>query len=144
MSLIDEALKRAQAAHEGETRPGSGERPWTPVPLPDRTEARRRTALRAAGVVALASAIVGAAWLLRPAAKDSPPPVAVRPTAVPATPAPLEEVIVVPPSRGVSAAQPTRGPAAAAKPAAPADSSRATAPANTAPGRRAFLESASP
>ncbi len=140
MSLIDEALKRAQAAHEGETRPGSGARPWTPVPLPDRTEARRRTALRAAGVVALAFAIVAAAWLLRPATKESLPP-SVRPTAVPAPPAPLEEVVVAPPPRSVSA-QPTRGPVAATWPAAPAEagtaaSSPAPAPASAPPGRLA-------
>ena len=146
MSLIDEALKRAQAVHEGETRPGSGARPWTPVPLPDRTEARRRTARRAAGVVALALAIVAAAWLLRPATKGLPlhqreSERAVRPPAVPALPTPLEEAIVAPPSRGVSA-QPTRGPVAAARPAAPAEaglaaSSPAPAPASAPPGRLA-------
>ncbi|HEV2062923.1 MAG TPA: hypothetical protein VGS00_00045, partial [Thermoanaerobaculia bacterium] len=146
MSLIDEALKRAQAVHEGETRPGCGARPWTPVPLPDRTEARRRTARRAAGVVALALAIVAAAWLLRPATKGLPlhqreSERAGRPPAVPALPTPLEEAIVAPPSRDVSA-QPTRGPVAAARPAAPAEaglaaSSPAPAPASAPPGRLA-------
>lgn len=141
MSLIDEALKRAQAAHEGDTRPGSGARPWTPVPLPDRTETRRRTALRAAGVVALAFAIVAAAWLLRPATKGVPP--LGRPAGFPALPTPLEEVIVAPPSSGVSA-QPTREPAAAARPAAPAGAGQhasspapAPAPASAPPARPA-------
>jgi hypothetical protein len=145
VSLIDEALKRAQAAHEGETRPGSGERPWTPVPLPDRTEARRRTALRAAGVVALTFAIVAAAWLLRPATKGAPlhqkeSERAVRPD-VPALPTPLEEAIVAPPSRGIST-QTTRGPSVVAQPAAaaspgPAASSTASAPASAPSGHSA-------
>ena len=148
MSLIDEALKRAQAAHQDEARPGGGERPWTPVPLPDGREASRRRALRIAGVLVVAGAIGVAAWLLLPAARNVPPPASkgpssAAPTAVPATPAPLEEVIVAPPSRGVSAAQPTRGPAATAKPAAPAAagsadaSPPAPAPGNPAPGRPA-------
>lgn len=149
MSLIDEALKRAQAAHQGETRPGSGERPWTPVPLPDRSEARRRKALRSAGVAAFALAIVAAAWLLRPTARDTAPPAGkglspALPTAVPATPAPLEEVIVPPPSRGVATVKPTHGPGAAPQPAAPAASEGGPAasppapvPASAAPGRPA-------
>lgn len=148
MSLIDEALKRAQAAHQGEPRQGGGARPWTPVPLPDRTEARRRTALRAAGVLALALALVSAVWLLRPATKglalhQRESERAVRPHAVPALPTPLEEAIVAPPSRGVSA-QPTRGPVAAARPAAPAGAGHhasspapAPAPASAPPGRLA-------
>lgn len=146
MSLIDEALKRAQAAHQSETRPGAGARPWTPVPLPDRREARRKTALRAAGVVLLASAIVAAAWLLRPATKDLPPPSGEsrslsRPTAAPAPHAPLDAVAVAPPSRAVSA-QPTRGPVAAARAASvavagQAASSPVPAPATGPAGRPA-------
>jgi hypothetical protein len=130
VSLIDEALKRAQATHQGETRPGSGARPWTPVPLPDRREARRATTLRAAGVVALACAIAAVAWLLRPAAKDLAHGAgesrnASRPTTAAAPlPTPLEEAIVAPPSRGV-AGQPTRGPVSAARPAAPSVAGKA-------------------
>jgi hypothetical protein len=63
--LIDDALKRAQAAGEGEAvRPTS--RPWTPTPLPDPGIARRR-ALRGALGTAAAIAIVAAAavWLVR-------------------------------------------------------------------------------
>jgi hypothetical protein len=61
VSLIDEALKRAQEAsqREGEKAP---QRPWTPAPLPDAGLARRRAAVRlglrilgvAAGVAVLA------------------------------------------------------------------------------------------
>jgi hypothetical protein len=137
VSLIDEALKRAQAAHQGETRSGSGARPWTPVPLPDRTEARRRTALRAAGVVALATAIVAAAWLLRPATRGMPlhqreSERAVRPPAVAALPTPLEEAIVAPPSRGASA-QPPRGPGATAPPVVAANPGTAASSAAPPP-----------
>ncbi len=149
MSLIDEALKRAQAAHQGETRPGGGERPWTPVPLPDGREASRRRAFRVAGVLVAAGAIGVAAWLLLPAARTVPPPASkgpssAAPTAVPATPAPLEEVIVAPPSRGVATVKPTQGPAAAPRPTAPASSEAgpvasppASAPASAAHGRPA-------
>ena len=65
MSLIDDALKRAQAAGEGEAaRPTS--RPWIPTPLPDPGIARRRALLRWLGIAA-AIAIVAAVgvWLLR-------------------------------------------------------------------------------
>jgi hypothetical protein len=145
VSLIDEALKRAQAAHQGKERPEAGARPWTPVPLPDPTEARRRAGLRAAGVVALALAVAGAAWLLRPAPKSvqlhqGKSERAVRPD-VPALPTPLAEVIVAPPSRPVSA-KPTLGPAAAGLPAAPSKAAPSAsfpsaASASDAPGRPA-------
>ena len=122
MSLIDEALKRAQAAHQGQTRPDGGARPWTPVPLPDRTEARRRSAVRAAGVVAILIAIAAAVWLLLPSGNgvslhQRESERAVRPPAAPAQPTPLAEAIVAPPSRGISA-QSARGLAAAGQPAA--------------------------
>ena len=60
LSLIDDALKRAQAAGEGEAaRPTN--RPWTPTPLPDPGIARRRAMVRAAGIAiaAVALAVVG-------------------------------------------------------------------------------------
>ena len=131
MSLIDEALKRAQAAHQGEMRPGSGARPWTPVPLPDRRDARRSTTLRVAGVVLLAGAIVAAAWLWRPATRGLPRGAEVsgspgRPTAVPALPTPLEEAIVAPAFRGLPA-QPTRGPLTVARAALKAEAGKAAA-----------------
>ena len=60
MSLIDEALKRAQEASQREGEKAQ-QRPWTPPPLPDAGLARRRAAVRlglrilgaAAGVVVL-------------------------------------------------------------------------------------------
>ncbi len=66
MSLIDDALKRAQAA--GEAAPGrpSGARPWSPAPLPDAGLARRRAALRWSGIgAAVVLAAVAAVWLYR-------------------------------------------------------------------------------
>ena len=50
MSLIDEALKRAQEASQREGEK-SQERPWTPAPLPDAGLARRR----ATGMIGISS-----------------------------------------------------------------------------------------
>ena len=90
MSLIDEALKRAQEASQREGEK-SQERPWTPAPLPDAGLARRRAAvrlgLRILGVVA---GVVVLAFLGRlvwnSAAPDTPTPTspASRVAAVPA------------------------------------------------------------
>ncbi len=65
MSLIDDALKRAQAAGgEEAARPAS--RPWIPTPLPDPQIARRRAVVRWMGIAA-ATIVVAAAgvWLVR-------------------------------------------------------------------------------
>jgi len=66
LSLIDEALKRAQAASEGESPARQTSRPWTPAPLPDPGIARRRAFVRwlgiAAAVIVLAAAGV---WFVR-------------------------------------------------------------------------------
>lgn len=116
MSLIDEALKRAQEAHDREAG-GPRQRPWTPAPMPDSGRARRRrlligAALAAAGILAAA----GLFLLGRSAATKPAPPAGERtalPTPVPPTPAPLEEVRVAPPPRGIAAApapKPTAGP----------------------------------
>ena len=47
MSLIDEALKRAQEASQKEGSKGETARPWTPAPLPDAGLAKRRAVVRA-------------------------------------------------------------------------------------------------
>ena len=52
MSLIDEALRRAQAAHAEPGRPG--DRPWVPAPLPDAGLSGRRRFFR---VLAIAAAM---------------------------------------------------------------------------------------
>jgi hypothetical protein len=121
MSLIDDALKRAQEAsrREGEKEPA---RPWTPAPLPDAGLARRRAALRATGR-ALA-AIGGFAVLVflgrmvwNAAAPEAPRAPRAAALAVP-TPAPtLPETVV-----------PSPVPAAVASDAAPVPPRPARAP----------------
>jgi len=56
VSLIDEALKRAQAAHQEEKKREERARPWSPAPLPDR---RRMARARARRTVTLVLASVG-------------------------------------------------------------------------------------
>jgi hypothetical protein len=134
--LIDDALKRAQAAQASEQRPEPGTSPWTPAPLPDRGGARRRTALRSVAAAACLLALSAAAWLVfrgsavtvphSPAAKSrgltSGAPASPADTTASAagtsTPAPLEEVQVAPPPHGVSNLPEVLPPTAAAQPAA--------------------------
>ena len=148
MSLIDEALKRAQAVHDREGE-GTRKRPWTPAPMPDRGRARRRKLLAGAGLAVIG--VVAAVGLLlwrRPAAMKPAAPAGERaalPTPVPPTPAPLEEVRVPPPPRGIGAASAPRPAAEAKKPAveaagppAPMGPAAASAPPPTpAPANRA-------
>ena len=61
MSLIDDALKRAQAA-QGNRPPENGKRPWTPAPLPDRGRADRRRALRVAVAVLILVTAGAGGW----------------------------------------------------------------------------------
>ena len=65
MSLIDDALKRAQAAGEGEAvRPTN--RPWIPTPLPDPGIARRRALVRWLGIAAAVIVVAAAGvWFVR-------------------------------------------------------------------------------
>ena len=64
MSLIDDALKRAQEAAEKAGPPR--ERPWVPAPLPDPAIARRRRAVRLLAFAAAAAAFLAiAAWGVR-------------------------------------------------------------------------------
>jgi hypothetical protein len=63
MSLIDDALKRAQAADEAAAR--SAERPWIPTPMPDPAIARRRALTRWAGIFGAVAVVAAAgAWLV--------------------------------------------------------------------------------
>ncbi len=117
MSLIDEALKRAQEAARKEGA-ASEKRPWTPAPLPDAGLARRRRAVRAllwsvSIAAALGVAVVGlrAVWNAagpapRPAAAAAPAPT------VPAPEPTLAETIVTtpmaPPAAVARAPRPTR------------------------------------
>jgi hypothetical protein len=73
VSLIDEALKRAQAAAD---RDGPRSRPWVPTPMPDAGLARRRRVVRA-GLVGLAAVAALLIWAASPRARraEAAPPV---------------------------------------------------------------------
>jgi len=111
VSLIDEALKRAQEA----TRPegARADRPWTPAPLPDAGLARRRRIVRVlAWSLSAAAALVAGGFLFR-AVWDASAPEPARPasSAVAPSPAPtLAETIVTTPSAPPAAAVPVRPP----------------------------------
>lgn len=86
MSLIDEALKRAQAAQGEKARPEADKRPWTPAPLPDQGRIRRRKAMRVTVLVAVVI-LAGLSGFLLLRARPSDAPLVVRaPTALPPLP----------------------------------------------------------
>jgi hypothetical protein len=96
VSLIDEALKRAQEASRRGDAPDERERsrPWTPAPLPDAGLARRRALVRAGlwTLIGLAAAVVlawGGRRIWDAASLDSTPTraAAVLPTSPPTVPA---------------------------------------------------------
>lgn len=113
MSLIDEALKRAQEASQREGQKGETSRPWTPAPLPDAGLARRR-ALARLGLRALAGivAVVVLAFLGRmvwnAAAPETPPDAGVAAATAP-TPAPaFPETLVPTPNAPAAVGAPAR------------------------------------
>jgi hypothetical protein len=135
LSLIDEALKRAQSAGEGGTGPTT-DRPWSPPPMPDIGLARGLRLRRAAGAALLAVAAAGAAYLYlrrapageavsRARSPASSPPSTAAPAAVAPAPTALPLVVVPPPRSRRSAAPLVRsvepGPLAAGEAAAPAE-----------------------
>jgi hypothetical protein len=143
VSLIDEALKRAQAAAD---RDAPRNRPWVPTPLPDTGLARRRRVARATAVGAAAGlGAAGVAALLIWAARGSSPRVTNEPASAnsaaasaPAAPQAAPVAAAAPPetragrgsgfgsgspparvasAAGAAAAAPTPGRAASASPA---------------------------
>lgn len=117
MSLIDEALKRAQEAARKEGASPEN-RPWTPAPLPDAGLARRRRVVRALlWTVSIAAALVVVVVGVRAvwdAAGPAPRPAAA-PAPAPTVPAPeptLAETVVTtpmaPPAAVPRAPRPTR------------------------------------
>jgi hypothetical protein len=113
VSLIDDALKRAQEAAEkaGPAR----ERPWVPAPLPDPAIARRRRLVRAlalalAAAAALAAVVWGIRFALQPVetaparGKPSNAPAAL---AVAPTPEPTLKAVEVPPPAEAMTRRPT-------------------------------------
>ena len=102
MSLIDDALKRAQAAQEAGRENG---RPWTPPPLPDSRRAARSRGRRVVvwtGAFLLVAAAV-LLWRPRPPVKQSvrSSPGEAPPAAVTTLPPITSKVAVVPPPRSV-------------------------------------------
>ncbi|HEY6929712.1 MAG TPA: hypothetical protein VJA66_08550, partial [Thermoanaerobaculia bacterium] len=106
MSLIDEALKRAQAMDRAAPERPS---PWTPTHLPDRRPRTHRAVAIAAGLISLALIVFGV-WRGLPKRAASVPvaAAAARPAAATVAPAeaaaipPSETVVVAPPPRGIS------------------------------------------
>jgi hypothetical protein len=133
VSLIDDALKRAQAAGEGE-RGKPGDRPWTPTPMPDAGLARQRVLLRWLMVVAAACVVLAIAVIVVGYAGRQPPQLlsaggrtearAIPAPVATATPA-LAETVVAPPVAALARIRPTRAP----RPAQDADTPAAVAPA---------------
>jgi hypothetical protein len=143
VSLIDDALKRAQAADD-KAAGKPAERPWIPTPMPDAGLARRRAVTRWLGIAAAALAVAAAAVLVlrRSAPSGSPVPARGRDdgrsaaTAVAplSSPTPLQEVVAVPTlTTPVPASAPAPRPrptrAAAPPPSSSAEPAGAEAPA---------------
>lgn len=115
MSLIDDALKRAQ---EASRKAGEKEkaRPWTPAPLPDAGLARRRGFLRALRVTLLGlGGLILAVFLGRLVWNAAAPSDQNRPAAIPApvsapptVPAAVNSVPTVAPTAAVAAVAPAR------------------------------------
>jgi hypothetical protein len=117
VSLIDEALKRAQEASRRQGEPERA-RPWSPPPLPDAGLARRRAIARAlgigAGVIAGLAAVGVLGWIVWNAAaseKTASPvaPAATRAVAAAApTPEPTlpETIVSKPPSANAASGVP--------------------------------------
>ena len=143
MSLIDDALKRAQEAGGAEARPA--DRPWIPTPMPDPGFARGLRLRRMAGAALLAAAAGGAVylWLGRTSTSETPAAAVVPafPTAAAASagsaPTELPLVIVSTPVRPRTAAAVSRAPReVAAPPAAPAAAEASESPAEREPTPR--------
>ncbi len=139
MSLIDEALKRAQAAQPGAAKEGAS-RPWAPPPLPDSGGMRRKRVVALAG--ALAAILVAAAvlLLLRHGSSEKNRAASEQAARSEATPAVrgeaalseiTSEVLVAPPPRGERKTAEARTKTARPAPQPAAEASRGTAaPAN--------------
>ncbi len=127
MSLIDDALKRAQAAQEAGRENG---RPWTPPPLPDSRRAARSRGRRIVVWTGALLLVAVAVLLWRP---RHPAKLSLRsapgqtPTAAATTLPPItSEVAVVPPPRGVPPEASNRVEASARPPGKAHERPRAT------------------
>jgi hypothetical protein len=117
VSLIDDALKQAQAAHQGgrpEEGLSEGNTPWTPSPLPDRSRLVRARVRRILGwglLGTLAGAVALVVFLRsrRPEAPPSPASAAVRASSAAAGLPPITSEVTVAPPPGPVAAGPAAG-----------------------------------
>ncbi len=136
MSLIDDALKRAQEAAE-KTGPAR-DRPWVPAPLPDPSIAWRRRIVRLLAYAAAAAVVVAiGVWAVReilrsPAPRPSDTPLENRAAVAPVVPTPQPTLVAVEVSPPPFAPRPARAartapdPAAASEETAAPDESPAT------------------
>jgi hypothetical protein len=139
VSLIDDALKRAQAADDAAAGKAAN-RPWIPTPMPDAGLARRRAMLRGLAIAAAVAAVAAATVVVLRGAGSAAPPVPARAEkgggrsealSAPATsPTPLQVVVAVStPTTPVPASMPTRRPRPTPAAEAPLPSGRAEAAA---------------
>jgi hypothetical protein len=146
VSLIDEALKRAQAAHQDAAKEGAPAPPWTPAPLPDRRRARLPYVLAGVLLVAFIAAALlvirrwPSAGKTQTAAEPHSSPAAATPSrsgsAESTLPAIVSEVIVEPPPREASE-EPRKTPPADTPKATPLPPAAIVPGAATAPERPA-------
>lgn len=143
MSLIDEALKRAQAATPG-AEGREGDRPWVPTPMPDAGRARGLFLRRATWAALLTIAAGGAAYWYagrRPAgAVARPRPASHHIASEAAVPAPSLPTsfplsVVAPPPRGNARVIPADAPAPAPAPVRAVEAAPAARAPRLASGR---------
>ncbi len=128
MSLIDDALKRAQAAGQPDAKP-QADRPWVPAPLPDAGLARRRRLVRLLAIgFGLGAVAAAAVWITRKTATEASRPPAGEVQVEKRAP---EPVLLPPAAAPPAASTPPTQVAAKSRPAGPA------APAGQAPGAAA-------
>jgi hypothetical protein len=134
VSLIDDALKQAQATHPKDEERSEGKVPWTPPPLPDRSRLVRARIGRILGLSLLAAlaAAVGLVVVLR--SRRPPPPRSRASDAVQASsaaaglPPITSEVTVAPPQRVAASGPPAAAEASQAAPAGSIAQADARAP----------------
>jgi hypothetical protein len=108
LSLIDDALKQAQATHQEDEERSEGKIPWTPPPLPDRSRLIRARIGRILGVSLLTVLAAGVTAVIvlrsrRPAPARSPASDAVQASSAAVGLPPItSEVAVAPPQRVVA------------------------------------------